>query len=95
MDGQEPAREDGRRQSDAAGPCLVVMAKRPDPGSVKTRLVPPFTPAAAAALYECFLEDTLELVTGTPGVRGHGEETGQDRRRTVRRRLLLSTDMII
>jgi len=41
--------------------ALVVMAKRPFPGQTKTRLVPPFTFEEAAALYESFLNDTLEL----------------------------------
>jgi len=39
---------------------LIVIAKAPVPGRVKTRLSPPFTPAAAAALAEAALEDTLE-----------------------------------
>ena len=41
--------------------ALVVMAKRPFPGQTKTRLVPPFSLEQAAALYESFLKDTLEL----------------------------------
>lgn len=43
---------------------LGVFYKEPVPGTVKTRLVPPFKPAEAAALYEAFLEDTLETVRG-------------------------------
>ncbi len=39
---------------------LVVLAKSPQPGSVKTRLCPPFTPAQAADLYRCLLADALE-----------------------------------
>jgi rSAM/selenodomain-associated transferase 1 len=39
---------------------LVVFAKRPEPGQVKTRLCPPFTPEQAAAFYACMLEDVLE-----------------------------------
>jgi rSAM/selenodomain-associated transferase 1 len=42
-----------------AGRCLVVFAKRPAPGRVKTRLCPAVTPAAAARLYEAFLHDVL------------------------------------
>jgi len=38
------------------------MAKRPFPGKTKTRLVPPLSFEAAAQLYECFLQDVLELV---------------------------------
>ncbi len=42
--------------------ALLVVAKRPAPGQTKTRLSPPLTPPQAAALYECFLRDTLELM---------------------------------
>jgi rSAM/selenodomain-associated transferase 1 len=38
--------------------ALILMAKAPLPGRVKTRLCPPFTKACAAALYRCLLEDT-------------------------------------
>ncbi len=38
---------------------LVVFAKQPTPGQVKTRLCPPFTPEQAAAFYACLLEDVL------------------------------------
>jgi len=40
---------------------IVVFAKRPRAGSVKTRLTPPLDPAEAAALYECMLDDVLAL----------------------------------
>jgi rSAM/selenodomain-associated transferase 1 len=40
--------------------ALVVFAKRPEPGQVKTRLCPPLTPEQAAAFYACMLEDVLE-----------------------------------
>lgn len=36
------------------------MAKAPRPGTVKTRLSPPLTPAQATDLSICFLRDTLE-----------------------------------
>ncbi len=49
--------------------ALLVIAKRPAPGQTKTRLSPPLSPAHAAALYECFLRDTIELVGRVPGVR--------------------------
>lgn len=39
--------------------AVVVMAKKPVPGSTKTRLTPTLSPADAAALYECFLLDTI------------------------------------
>ena len=48
--------------------ALFVMAKDPRAGQVKTRLCPPLTAETAARLYECFLLDVLDLVTGIPGV---------------------------
>jgi uncharacterized protein len=48
--------------------ALLVVAKRPAPGRTKTRLTPPLTPEQAAALYECFLLDTLDLMRRVPGV---------------------------
>ena len=45
-----------------------MMAKKPTPGSTKTRLTPLLTCEAAAALYECFLLDALELARSVPGV---------------------------
>lgn len=41
---------------------LLVIAKQPLPGRVKTRLVPPCTPEQAAALAEAALVDTLHTV---------------------------------
>ena len=40
--------------------AVILMAKAPLPGLVKTRLCPPLTRAKAAALYACLLEDTAE-----------------------------------
>lgn len=40
-------------------PIVIVMAKGPRPGDVKTRLVPPLTEAEAAELAMCFLRDTV------------------------------------
>jgi hypothetical protein len=45
---------------------LVVIAKSPVAGRVKTRLCPPYSPAAAAALAAAALTDTLEAVAATP-----------------------------
>ena len=46
-----------------AGRCAVaVMAKAPRRGEVKTRLVPPLTPAEAAALSGAFLRDAAENI---------------------------------
>jgi uncharacterized protein len=58
---------------------LLVIAKEPVPGRVKTRLTPPYTPGQAAAIAEAALADTLDAVVrararrrvlaldGTPG----------------------------
>ncbi|WP_394437154.1 TIGR04282 family arsenosugar biosynthesis glycosyltransferase [Streptomyces sp. SGAir0957] len=48
---------------------LLVIAKEPRPGRVKTRLTPPFTPAQAAALAEAALTDTLRAVAAAPADR--------------------------
>ena len=40
---------------------LVIMAKAPRPGAVKTRLSPGLSPAAVTDFYRCLLEDTLAL----------------------------------
>jgi rSAM/selenodomain-associated transferase 1 len=39
---------------------LIIFAKEPLPGQVKTRLCPPLTSEEAAELYQCFLADVLE-----------------------------------
>ncbi|WP_371600385.1 DUF2064 domain-containing protein [Streptomyces sp. NBC_00564] len=48
---------------------LLVIAKEPRPGRVKTRLTPPFTPQEAALLAEAALVDTLRTVAATPASR--------------------------
>ncbi|MGW2832399.1 TIGR04282 family arsenosugar biosynthesis glycosyltransferase [Streptomyces sp. NPDC001286] len=48
---------------------LLVIAKEPRPGRVKTRLTPPFTPQEAAGLAEAALADTLDVVARTPARR--------------------------
>lgn len=48
---------------------LLVIAKEPRPGRVKTRLTPPFTPGEAAALAGAALADTLDAVAATPADR--------------------------
>jgi rSAM/selenodomain-associated transferase 1 len=40
---------------------LVIMAKAPRPGTVKTRLASSLSPAAVVAFYCCLLDDTLTL----------------------------------
>jgi glycosyltransferase A (GT-A) superfamily protein (DUF2064 family) len=48
---------------------LLVIAKQPIPGRVKTRLVPPCTHEQAAALAEAALADTLHTVLTVPARR--------------------------
>lgn len=48
----------------ARDPTICVLAKAPVPGMVKTRLAATIGPAAAAALAQAFLADTLELAAG-------------------------------
>ncbi|MCY1136720.1 glycosyltransferase [Actinoplanes sp. Pm04-4] len=45
---------------------IVVLAKTPVPGRVKTRLCPPCTPEQAARIAAAALGDTLAAVTATP-----------------------------
>jgi len=54
--------------SHAAG-TLIVMAKSPVAGQVKTRLTTGFTPAQAAALAQASLRDTLDTVVAAPASR--------------------------
>ena len=55
-----------------AGPMSVqvlVLAKQPRAGRVKTRLCPPFTPQGAAEVAAAALEDTLDVVRSVPVAR--------------------------
>ena len=47
---------------------LVIVAKQPIPGRVKTRLFPKLSPEAAADLYRCFLQDRIQEVISFNGV---------------------------
>jgi rSAM/selenodomain-associated transferase 1 len=47
---------------------LVIMAKAPRPGTVKTRLMESLPSSAVTALYRCLLEDTLALAKLLKGV---------------------------
>jgi rSAM/selenodomain-associated transferase 1 len=49
--------------------ALVVIAKEPLPGRVKTRLSPPCTREQAAALAEAALQDTLAAIAAAPARR--------------------------
>jgi len=48
--------------------ALVIAAKPPAPGRVKTRLSPPLTMEESAKLYECFLLDTISSLSSIEGV---------------------------
>jgi rSAM/selenodomain-associated transferase 1 len=50
-------------------PAIIVLAKEPVVGRVKTRLCPPCSPAQAAALAEAALTDTLATVASVPAIR--------------------------
>jgi hypothetical protein len=47
--------------SPKAGRTLVIMAKAPRPGMVKTRLAESLSVTAVTELYRCLLDDTIEL----------------------------------
>jgi rSAM/selenodomain-associated transferase 1 len=57
----EPPNEDSR-----AGAAIIVIAKSPRPGHVKTRLCPPCTPRDAAGIARAALADTLTTVMAAP-----------------------------
>jgi uncharacterized protein len=44
--------------------AIVVFAKRPRPGEVKTRMTPPLSPEQAADLYAAMLRDVLAATSG-------------------------------
>ena len=52
-----------------AGLQLLVLAKAPVPGRVKTRLCPPYSPRQAARLAAAALADVLDAVRATPAAR--------------------------
>jgi hypothetical protein len=61
--------------------ALAVMTKAPQPGRVKTRLVPPLMPEEAAELNKCFLRDTATAISSAccrrpVGDAGNRHDTG-------------------
>ena len=64
--------------------ALVIMAKAPCAGHVKTRLTPVLPPDALVAVYRCLIEDTVALAhaAGVPRIavvcpRGDGDEVAR------------------
>jgi rSAM/selenodomain-associated transferase 1 len=55
-------------RSSGSDRVLVIMAKAPRPGAVKTRLASSLSPAAVTAFYGCLLDDTLALARSMSGV---------------------------
>jgi uncharacterized protein len=53
----DTARESENRRA------LIIFAKNPLPGAVKTRLSPPLTPAEAASLYSCMILDSVAMAS--------------------------------
>ncbi len=52
--------------ADADGRCLMVFAKAPERGKVKTRLARDIGKDAAAGLYRAFVSDLLRMLSRTP-----------------------------
>jgi rSAM/selenodomain-associated transferase 1 len=50
-------------------PTVLIIAKEPIPGRVKTRLCPPCTPIQAAAIARAAIADTVAAVTAIDGIR--------------------------
>ena len=48
--------------------ALIIFAKNPLPGSVKTRLSPPLTPEEASGLYSCMIQDSVEMARSLSGI---------------------------
>lgn len=52
----------------AAKKALILFAKVPHPGQVKTRLLPDLSPEQASQIYRAFVQDTLSSTSGLKGV---------------------------
>jgi rSAM/selenodomain-associated transferase 1 len=63
-----------------SGSAIVVMAKTPRPGTVKTRLCPPLSAEAAADLASCLLRDTVAgaLASGAPVMVAYSPGDGRE-----------------
>ena len=63
-----PAMESGETHP-SSDRTLVIMAKAPRPGTVKTRLAQSLPVEAVTELYRCLLDDTLALAHSLRGVK--------------------------
>src|SRR5919106_2141922 len=63
--GKDPSGKPPSPSPLASRPALVLFAKAPIPGEVKTRLCPPLTPDEAASLHGSFVLDALERSRAT------------------------------
>lgn len=63
--------------------AIAVMARAPEAGQTKTRLVPPLSYARAAELYRCLLLDKLLQVAGLPGIDPYLAYTPLEARRSM------------
>lgn len=74
MSGIREPKVAGARQAEGPGrpfaprAALLVLAKAPVPGQVKTRLCPPASPTQAARIAAAALRDTLDAVLAVPAV---------------------------
>lgn len=64
-----PPSRQGISRSPEDDRILVIMAKAPRPGTVKTRLAEDLPVAAVVELYRCLLDDTMRLVQSLEGLR--------------------------
>ncbi|MFC9863232.1 MULTISPECIES: TIGR04282 family arsenosugar biosynthesis glycosyltransferase [unclassified Streptomyces] len=65
----KPPEHGAARPASTGATTVLVIAKEPLPGRVKTRLTPSFSPGEAAQLAEAALGDTLRTVRALPAAR--------------------------
>ncbi len=66
--GRVRRRREVTRKRGAPAPAVVVFARAPAPGKVKTRLIPSLGAEGAAALHAALLQDTLRKVNAFPAL---------------------------
>ncbi len=80
---EEPPASARSESAPAASAEILVFAKEPQPGAVKTRLSPPCTSDEAARLAAAMLADTLAAVAATPASRRVLVLDGRDGRQSA------------